>query len=318
VIAASGSADEPSAIVARRRVARHANAFVLDLIKAGGYRGNVLDAVIRAAVGQANLGHLLRDPEANRRYASLEDDPPDEVRRPVSISALAVSLGAPFETVRRRMIGLCADGYCRQVPGGVILPRSATSSPATGMALIYQWERLHALYDRLRAVGLFADLVEAAAPGAMDPPPVRLAGRYVTDFVLRQTDPATWLVKGSVGSVILMEVVHANTEQLDDASGTEEGGRTPDSLRRPVSARAVSARLAIPYETVRRHLLSLEARGYCRRQAGGYVAAAQPLDANWVGAMVDHTFTQVTRLFAGLAEHGVVAAWEAERRAVTG
>ena len=42
----------------------------------------------------------------------------------------------------------------------------------------------------------------------------------------------------------------------------------PDSQRRPVSVRALSDRLNVPYETVRRNLVALEEQGLCERVRG--------------------------------------------------
>ena len=54
----------------------------------------------------------------------------DALRRPVSISALARSLGLPHETVRRHVIGLVAAGYAsRTARGGVIVTSEHLNQP---------------------------------------------------------------------------------------------------------------------------------------------------------------------------------------------
>src|SRR5687768_16284064 len=60
-------------------------------------------ALLVLAVNQANIAPLTLDPQARSRYGALEAPAPDAARRPVSISAVAASLGLPFETVRRRI-----------------------------------------------------------------------------------------------------------------------------------------------------------------------------------------------------------------------
>ena len=81
---------------------RVANRLMLDLAKMGGYGRDVIDGILLTAINQANVLPIMRDPQIQRRYATLDNPPPDELRRPVSISAVASSLHVPFETARRR------------------------------------------------------------------------------------------------------------------------------------------------------------------------------------------------------------------------
>ncbi len=70
------------------------------------------------AINQANNAPLTRDPEARARYGGLDALAPDGERRPVSINAVAASLGLPFETVRRRIRRLAAEQVCVAVGRG--------------------------------------------------------------------------------------------------------------------------------------------------------------------------------------------------------
>ncbi|MGA0601425.1 hypothetical protein ACO2Q3_12045 [Caulobacter sp. KR2-114] len=84
--------------------------------------GSVLDALIFHSIVAANVGHLGRDGQA---AWPAHEPPPDELRRPVSILSVATGLGLPFETVRRRVNRMIADGRCRRQSGGVIVPAFA-------------------------------------------------------------------------------------------------------------------------------------------------------------------------------------------------
>src|SRR5689334_15297987 len=97
---------EPASFRTLRIAARLANAFVLDLIKLGGDRRDVTDSLLRAALVHSNMAPVIRDPELQRRYATLDQDVPNELRRPASVNALASSLNMPFETVRRRIAAM--------------------------------------------------------------------------------------------------------------------------------------------------------------------------------------------------------------------
>jgi hypothetical protein len=302
----------------RVRVAsRLANAFILDLVKYGRHGRNVVDALIRGAISHANESYMLRDPQLHRQFATLDQDVPDALRRPVSINALANSLQVPFETVRRRTNALCAAGACRSVPGGIILPQTATSSASYRATMQFQWDRLRELYLRLRAIGLFEDLAGRGTPVEAADPPMRLAGRYVTEYVLRFTEPRILRLRDPVRALVVMDLITANTEHFEDDQGGSGApgaeGLPPDAARQPVSVRAVSLRLGIAYETARRHLAALEDYGVCRRTPRGYVVPAEVLASGPFTQFVEDHHVQLTRLFAGLAEHGVLDAWEADR-----
>lgn len=105
-----------------RVAARLANAFALDLVKLGGFGRDVIDGLLMCAISQANVAQITRSPDLQRTYATLDQPPPDELRRPVSVSAIANSLRIPFETARRRIAGLSDLSIVRTTPKGVIIP----------------------------------------------------------------------------------------------------------------------------------------------------------------------------------------------------
>ncbi len=77
-------------------------------------------ALVFIAAAQAGTEHL-RDDDSYIDMLSGEFFP-DELRRPVSVSALARSLGIPVETTRRHVVKLANTGYAlRTESGGVIV-----------------------------------------------------------------------------------------------------------------------------------------------------------------------------------------------------
>jgi DNA-binding transcriptional ArsR family regulator len=300
-----------------RVAARLANAFILDLMKHGGEGRHVFDFLIRMAISETNLNHLQRDPALSRRYASLANDPPDDLRRPVSINALAHSLRTPFETTRRRIRRMCDQGLCQIVPGGVIVPQAATSTATHHAALMFQWKTLRRLYMRLRDIGMLEDLGQVAPPCDLRDPPVRLVERHVSEYMLRYTEARIMRLGDPMRALILMELINANVEHLDEPDAGFEppapDGVPPDAWRRPASARTLSLRLACPYETVRRHLAGLEGAGVVHRIDRGYIVPSRVLTAAHIERFIDDNYVQLTRLFTALAEPGVPAAWSAER-----
>jgi predicted transcriptional regulator len=302
-----------------RVAARLANGFALDLVKLGGFGRDVIDGLLLVAISQANVAQITRNPELQRTYATLDQPPPDEMRRPVSVSAIANSLRLPFETVRRRISGLVEVGVLQTARRGVILPTAPLNSPFYRMAAEANYALVRNLYFRLRGIGLLEDLPRPNGPPFdADRPPVRLVIRLSSDYLLRLAEPVTRYMGDLVSGLLLMDLIHANTEHLPDAEGGDPAGGwtaegfVPDALRRPVRPTALSQRLGIPTETVRRHLQRLVAADQCERNEDGYVVPARILARPpFVRYMLDNR-SHLHRLYAGLADFGVLAEWERE------
>ena len=62
-----------------RVAARLANGFALDLVKLGGFGRDVIDGLLMAAISQANVAQVTRNPDLQRAYATLDQPPQDPV-----------------------------------------------------------------------------------------------------------------------------------------------------------------------------------------------------------------------------------------------
>ena len=308
-----------------RVAARLANAFALDLVKLGGFGRDVIDGLLLAAISQTNVAQITRSPELQRAYATLDQVPPDELRRPVSISAIANSLRIPFETARRRISTLIELGIVRTAPKGVIIPQGPLNSPFYRMAADAHYQLVRTLYFRLRRIGLLEDLPRPNGP-PFDPehPPVRLVIRLSTDYLLRLAEPMSLHVGDLIAGLILMEVIHANTEDLADTDGGEADGDwsaegfVADSRRKPIRTVALSERLGIPQETVRRRLNQLMKADRCVRLGDGFIVPSRVLAREpFIQFMVDNQ-SHLYRLYAGLADFSVLSEWEREILAIRG
>lgn len=308
----------PGSIRSFRVAGRLTNAFTLELVKIGGHRRDVIDALIRAALLNANVAHISRDPDLQRRFAAFETDIPDEMRRPASIHAIAESLRIPYETARRRIGRMAEQGACLIGENGVIVRSAVTSSPMFRQGCQLQYEQLRDLYFRLRTAGVLEPPETEHAPFEGPSPPLRLVGRLVVEYVLRFTEPVRRHIGDVITGLVLMDMIQANTAHLPDTeAGTEvelAGGFVPDARRTPVSASALAKRLGVPGETVRRHVIELLERDLCRKQPRGYVVPAEVLARPLFVQFVGDNYANLTRLFAGLGEYGVVATWERELR----
>ncbi|MBL8556779.1 MAG: hypothetical protein JNL41_21085 [Phenylobacterium sp.] len=302
-----------------RAAGRLANGFALDLVKLGGFGRDVIDGLLLCAIAQANVAQISRSPELQRRYAALDQPPPDDLRRPVSISAVANSLRLPFETVRRRIATLVGLGVVISVPKGVILPAAPLSSPFYRMSAEAQYGLVRNLYVRLRGIGLCEDLPEPSAPSFdAENPPLRLVMRLSADYLLRLADPITLHVGDLVTGLVLMDVIHANTEHLADSEGGDADAGwspeafVPDDRRSPIRPTALAERLGIPQETVRRHIQRLLDADRCERRENGIVVPGRILAREpFIQYMMDNQ-SHLHRLYAGLADFGVLTEWNRE------
>lgn len=308
-----------------RVAARLAIGFTLDLVKMLGFGRDVVDGLLITAISQANVAQISRSRELQLTYATLDQAPPDELRRPVSMSATANSLRLPFETTRRRVAALVELGAIRTTPRGVIIPTAPLSSPFYRFVAEGHYNLVKALYFRLRAIGMFEDLPRATAP-AFDPeaPPVRLVVRLSSDYVLRLAETIGAHIGDVVTGVILLDIFHANTEHLPDDEGGAadtdwtEQGFVSDDRRRAVRAATIAQRLGIAPETVRRHVQRLAKDGLCERKEDGYIISARTLARPGIVQFMLDNQSHMHRLFASLADFGVLSEWEREVQALRG
>ncbi|WP_304218760.1 hypothetical protein [Phenylobacterium aquaticum] len=264
----------------RRQLSRLGSRFLLQVarIVAVSVDRELVTALVAMAVARANLRAVYADPDLALRYAGVSDIPPDSVRRPVSVYAVAKTLRLPYETTRRHVRKLEAVGVCVAVEGGVIVPAALAEGPELLSALEAGWAAVNALVADAQAVGLSgrADAV------VLSEDVVRYAQRLSLSFFLDGLDLMGRVLDMEPLSVLIMRYVgFANIEHLvaDPVLGPRYAGVEevpPDDLRRPVSVYAVGKALLIPYETVRRHATKLVKLDLMeRRPDGGLVAPAR-------------------------------------------
>ncbi|MDB5471372.1 MAG: hypothetical protein JWR84_2932 [Caulobacter sp.] len=254
-----------------RIVGRALGEFVLQWTAAGArpFGGDIELAMVFLAIRQANV-------------AGLAPGGDEAQRRPISISAVANSLGLSRETTRRFVLKLESQGLATRGPEGIVIPLSA----AEGQAMQTRRRELNA-HTRdfvllLRRCGVsFAQLGPLDLPhvdphdtalAARDPPLYveRVMDRYMLRWAeasARDFENDMPLIRAYTG-VIQANVRHIlNDERLNAFYGDDEA--PPDVLRRPVSVSALAASLEMPRETVRRLVTRLEALGHVVRTAEG-------------------------------------------------
>lgn len=273
--------------------------FLLDEMANGIGGLDPLDALLVLAINQANIAPLTRDHEARARYGDINAPAPDDERRPVSVNAVAASLGLPFETVRRRIRRLTAAQVCQLSADGVVVPANFLVSPGYVASVMQGHERLRRFYFELRAAGLIDAL---PAPNfETDSVPVRAAARLLADYLLRACE-GLMRESGNVISALLLVALLA--------PALADEGRSGGSPR-AISVRGVAMRLKLSAETARRHCGELAEEGLCVRASGGMLVAEETLSRAGLRLLLSENAANVQRLMAGLAERGVIQAWEA-------
>jgi len=288
-------------------------AFLLDVFGTSRGPGDVIDPLILAAVFEANLAPINQDLALSRRYATLDAPPPEDLRRPVSVNAVAASLRLPYETVRRRVARLAESGALVMTRGGVHVPSESINNPFLLAMATARYLRAKAFYFEMKGLAAL-DGLNPAPPDAPvhEAPPIRAANRVVAEYVLRVADAVIRRIGDPLSGLILMEMASANARRLDPIDLLVEGP-LPDERRAPISVLELSRRCGLPAETVRRHVKKLEAAGFSRKVKGGQLAALEQLGRNQDGAHgLSDNLQNVQRLFARCAALGVVAYWEAE------
>jgi hypothetical protein len=154
---AGRSAAEPSDATLRtaNRVSADYTIRFLSLLRNLG-PGDLLDTLVSLALIQANVGHIdgvgPGAPDGLRADGAV----PDNLRRPVSVLALADALGLPYETTRRRISHLADAGYCVRVAGGVMVP-VATDGPGHDAVRRTNLSNLQRMFRALRLAGVCLD-----------------------------------------------------------------------------------------------------------------------------------------------------------------
>lgn len=300
-----------------KAAARLTASFVADLNEIGFLRDpgrsgaapgerSTLDATIMIAITQANVAPLLRDPEWLTAFDGLDDSPPDDLRRPVSIRSLADSLGLPAETVRRRVHRMAAEGVCVVSSRGVVVPQRVLASDQYTRPALETCARLGRLYGELRALGTLGPPSGPAEERPPGPFPHRRVMRIWGDHLLRSLDSVTRNLGDLVTVMLLLSILRANTDGDSSRSGP-----------RPVSVGALARRQGLPEETVRRYVARMVAEGRCLRTPRGLVLPPDVLDQPEWKAFTSAHQANLRRFFAALDAQGLLADWEAGWRAAS-
>lgn len=288
---------------------------ILDVEKIGRSRRghDLIDALLFTAVLTANVTPLLRNPDLELAYATIDAPAPSDLRRPVSVSAIAHSLGMPFETVRRRIRGLVRNGTLAHGDRGVFATPASVVDPAYVAIMLDRHQRIGRFYDDLLDAGVLAG-PEAGAPRPAPNAPVRVTNRAFAEYMLRAIGDLVAFAGDIVSALVLAGMVQANTEGLA-SDQLVDWALAPAEHGRSIRTGALAERLGISPETCRRYAVSLEARALCIRGTKGLVATASAESRQVLARIVQDNLSNIHRMFARLRQLGVLAPWDDARTA---
>ena len=83
--------------------------------------GGLMCSYILSGLADANTSHFDDADRSHLRFATLDDAPPDALRRPASARALARDLGLPATTVQRRLAHLIEAGHVTDLGRGALI-----------------------------------------------------------------------------------------------------------------------------------------------------------------------------------------------------
>jgi hypothetical protein len=273
-----------------------------DLVSNGFLRGtfrSTLDTLLALAISQANLAAMDSDLVFQRTYASLNASPPDALRRPVRVRPLALSLGIPLETARRRIGLMVKDGVLVQTDAGVFIPKSVTETPAYLATAKGTWRALGDLYGALRQEGALAPPLHANPDGEI---PYRYMMRLWGRHFLRLIEALLPMLHEPFDIVLLFAILGAGQAEQAGAAG-------------PVSASSLARKLGIPFETLRRNALRLVEKGLCQKAQRGYQITAELLETPAWRRFAESHRQVLTRFFSIMSERDMLGWWEADFRA---
>ncbi|MEG3176039.1 ArsR family transcriptional regulator [Sphingomonas sp. RB3P16] len=191
----------------------------------------------------------------------------------ISINAIAMSLGRPFETVRRHINALIGLGVCVRTPTGVIACPDMLERPRFATLLTLLHDRMVALIEQLAD---FDVALPATRVGQPYDPDATIAA--ATDLILSPFEYAGSRYRSWLGMVTVSAVVIASSRRitLDPVLArrySDADTIPPEALRAAVTVSAIARAVRTSDSTVRREIERAIGLGYLKRVPGGVIAS---------------------------------------------
>lgn len=137
-----------------RAAVRSATDYILRWVEIANetHGADLVYALVFTTLWAGNVSHLR-----GRTYSGVDDIPPDDERRPITIRQVSDSLGLPYETVRRRVVEMLDRGMAQKVGReGFIVPGAALGRPEVVNGLKRSHSSLMRFLKELKTLGIEA------------------------------------------------------------------------------------------------------------------------------------------------------------------
>lgn len=205
--------------------------------------------------------------------AAGQRDPFETASKRISVNAIAASTYRPFETIRRHVNALIADGLAERDAGGVMVPARVLRDPGISAMLGEKHDWLVRLLEDMRAAGIVISGQQTDTSYSRWSGIVATLDTLLTALEFHAARHASWtelflIALTSVGNThaFLHDPRFSRTHlDYDDLA--------PRHLRHPVTVRALTNALGISYSTALRHVGAMRKEGMIVRERGGLITA---------------------------------------------
>lgn len=225
------------------------------------------DNLILLGVSQANVRLIVADPVLQQRYAYVSSNPPDDLRRPISVAALSRALGLPLETVRRRATRLLRARLLVGTSQGLVVPGARFDASDHNTSVAHLYTALQRAFTALSEAGVVPATDLFLPPVELPHSPVRAVARLGGDFYLRMLEPLRAACGDPMDAVIVLLLLRAHA----GCWGSDGDAASFPRAALPIGPGEIARKFAGSPETVRRRLIRLTEAGLCERVGRGYV-----------------------------------------------
>lgn len=259
--------------------------------------------LVYAAVLQANGQDVDADESLSRAWGETERPLPITLRKPVSGYAVALALGLPRETVRRKIKALVEERFVEPTNGGFIW---AFHEPEPDFILSLMNADAVMTRDFFQAMhrieAISGEDLEFSRQG---PCMHRMISRAANSYTLAVLEDLRRLFNGElIAGLLFCAILNASARRAGESSDDLQARW---ETARPVTALALSNMVGIPRETTRRHIKKLESMGFCAFGARGVTIPEEVLARPSVIAAFDRIGMSTRAFIQRMARAGVLA-----------
>ena len=270
---------------------------------------DLITTLMFLAVSRANTLLVTEQSQLSGEFSGIDQIPPDDLRRPISVYAVARELGLPYETARRHAQKLVAAGLTERLEDGLVIPTAVYAREGMRAAVEDNWAETRRFIQALADFGVRG----ATAPPVAVADARRQVMRISVQFLLESLGMLTDAMElDFLGALLCIAITRGNTRHLTEDPAAPYASLhevPPDAQRKPVSVYALAKMLRLPYETTRRHAGQLVEAGHAVRAAGGgLIVPMRVLLTPSLMAGVEINWRATNRFLDAMVQLGVTAA----------